>query len=226
MDEALSAMLEALGLREEPFGIFYTDTEPAEGFAPAAGQPLSLESEHQGKIDFQAVSKNISCVLGKLWLARKRKSAAYFDAGRYGCPGGSFYLGFHKPQLDFITCYVSTGIPGTQVHGERYLSSPEVTRRAFTYMDPRPAPRRFCVFKPMSQFSADEQPELVTFFRPWRGAGGLMQPGNVRYRRLGRSWPLRLVRGAASWCRGRCFTLLKGRRGRCWDAATLRHASL
>jgi uncharacterized protein (DUF169 family) len=173
MDEALSAMLEALGLREEPFGIFYTDTEPAEGFAPAAGQPLSLESEHQGKINFQAVSKNISCVLGKLWLARKKKSAAYFDAGRYGCPGGSFYLGFHKPQLDFITCYVSTGIPGTQVHGERYLSSPEVTRRAFTYMDPRPAPRRFCVFKPISQFSTDEQPELVTFFARGEVLAGL-----------------------------------------------------
>lgn len=34
----------------------------------------------------------------------------------------------------------------------------------FTKIDPRPAPARFCVFKPISHFSTDEQPELVTFF--------------------------------------------------------------
>jgi uncharacterized protein (DUF169 family) len=164
MNEALSGLLEALGLDEEPYGIFYTDLEPAEGFAPTAGQPLSLELERQGKVDFQELFKNFSCVLGKLWLARRKKAAAYFEAGRYGCPGGSFYLGFHKPQLDSVLRYVSTGIPGTSVHGERYLSSPEVARRFFTDIDARPAPARFCVFKPISQFATGERPELVTFF--------------------------------------------------------------
>ena len=164
MNETLSALLESLGLSEEPYGIFYTDIEPTEGFAPTVGQPLSLELEQQGKVDFQEIFKNFSCVLGKLWLARRKNAAAYFEAGRYGCPGGSFYLGFHEPQLDFITRYVSTGIPGTPVHGERYLSSPEVARRFFTDIQARPAPARFCVFKPLSHFSTSERPELVTFF--------------------------------------------------------------
>lgn len=164
MNEQLPELLEALGLSEEPYGIFYTDIEPTEGYAPAAGQPLSLELERQGKVDFQELFKNFSCVLSKLWLARRKKAAAYFEAERYGCPGGSFYLGFHQPQLDFIMRYVSTGIPGTPVHGERYLSSPEVASRFFKDIDARPAPARFCVFKPVSRFSAGERPELVTFF--------------------------------------------------------------
>jgi uncharacterized protein (DUF169 family) len=162
-----------LGLSEEPYGIFYTDTEPSEGFAPAAGPPLSLELERQGKVDFQEVFKDFSCVLGKLWLARRKQTAAYFEAGRYGCPGGSFYLGFHEPQLDFITCYISTGIPGTPVHGERYLSSPAAARRFFTSIQARPAPARFCVFKPLSVFSGSERPELVTFFARGEALTGL-----------------------------------------------------
>ncbi len=164
MNEQLPEFLDALGLTEEPYGIFYTDVEPGEGFAPHAGPPLSLDLERQGKVDWPTVFENFSCVLGKVWLARKKRTAAYFDASRYGCPGGSFYLGFHKPQLDFITCYVSTGIPGTPVHGERYLPSPESARRFFTEIDPRPAPARFCVFKPVTQFVTGETPELVSFF--------------------------------------------------------------
>jgi uncharacterized protein (DUF169 family) len=154
----------ALGLSEEPYGVFYTDAEPGEGFAPAAGPPLSLELEREGKVVWPEVFKNFSCVLGKLWLARKKRAAAYFEAVRYGCPGGSFYLGFHQPQLDFITCYISSGIPGTPVAGERYLSSPAEARRFFTQVAPHPAPARFCVFKPLSSFGPGETPELVVFF--------------------------------------------------------------
>ena len=45
MIETLSELLESLGLTEEPYGIFYTDIEPTEGFVPAVGEPLSLELE-------------------------------------------------------------------------------------------------------------------------------------------------------------------------------------
>ena len=48
MSETLSELLEALGLDEEPYGIFYTDTEPTGGFVPKVGQPLSLEWEDNG----------------------------------------------------------------------------------------------------------------------------------------------------------------------------------
>lgn len=159
------ALHEALGLSEEPFGIHYTDEAPADGLSPDPGPALSLELEREGAIPWPEVWKNFSCVMGKLWLARKKGCAAFFEAARYGCPGGSFYLGFHAPQLDFITCYVSTGIPGTPVAGEHYLPSPESARRFFTDIPPRPAPARYCVMRPLSQFAdAGAQPELVTFF--------------------------------------------------------------
>ncbi len=158
------ALHEALGLSEEPYGIRYADQAPAGGLAPEPGPALSIEGERAGTIPWAEVWEKFSCVMGKLWLARKKNTAAVFEAARYGCPGGSFYLGFHAPQLDFITCYVSTGIPGTPVAGERYLPSPAAARRFFTDIPPRPAPARYCVMEPLSRCPADAPPELVTFF--------------------------------------------------------------
>jgi uncharacterized protein (DUF169 family) len=172
MDNQLSPFLEALGQSEHPFGMFYTDTKPESGFAPKEGAAFSYEMEQRRELDYAALFENWSCVIGNIRLARQKNTAAYFDAGHFGCVGGSFYLGFHKPQLDFIAHYVSTGIPGRS-QGERYLPSPEVTRRFFNVLDPRPAPARFCVFKPMSQFRDGEIPEVVTFFARGEAMAGL-----------------------------------------------------
>jgi len=128
MNDSITRLLEALGHPEEPFGMFYTDAEPKDGFVPKEGATVSYEMEQRGELDLAALWQNWSCVMGQIWLARKKKTAAYFEAKRFGCVGGSFYLGFHKPQLEMIAHYVSTGIPGMS-HGERYLPSPEVTRR-------------------------------------------------------------------------------------------------
>ncbi|OLN24434.1 hypothetical protein DVDV_4237 [Desulfovibrio sp. DV] len=163
-ETSLDKLLAALGLGEEPYGLFYTDVPPTNGFAPDAGPPLSLDREARGEVDWGAVWGHFSCVMGKLWLARKKRAAAWFDAEHYGCPGGSFYLGFHAPQLEFITCYVSTGIPGSPVTGERYLPSPASARRFFTELAPRPAPARYCVLKPVTHFTETETPETVIFF--------------------------------------------------------------
>jgi len=154
---------ETLGYSEEPFGVFYTDTEPESGFVPKEGATFSNDMELRCELDFSALFQNWSCVMGNIWLARRRKSSVYFDARRFGCIGGSFYLGFHRPQLQFIAHYVSSGIPG-RFEGERYLPSPEVTQRFFNELQPRPAPARFCVFKPLSMFRDSEAPEVVTFF--------------------------------------------------------------
>ncbi len=159
----VQGFLAALGLKEEPMGMFYTDREPDKGFTPKPRNLATKEMEDRGEIDWQATFSYFSCVLSNIWLARQKKTAAYFDRQRFGCLGGAFYLGFAKPQLDFITYYVSTGIPG-QMEGERYLESPQVCRHFFDTIAPPPAPARFCVFKPVSQFAPGEQPEVVIFF--------------------------------------------------------------
>lgn len=168
------AFLEILGLREEPLGMFYSTREPAEGFSPQQAVLPTAEMEARGEIDWEATWSNFSCVIGHLWRARKLGKPAYFHQARFGCLGGAFYLGFLKPQLDTIAHYVSTGIPGI-LEGESYLESPEVTRRFFTEVDPRPAPEPMCIFKSLSRFDPEENPELVIFFARGEIIGGLHQ---------------------------------------------------
>jgi uncharacterized protein (DUF169 family) len=172
--QKVAGLLETLGLAEEPMGMFYTGTQPEKGFSPKPGNLPSAEAEAAGTIDWGGLFTDFSCVIGNIWRARKQKTAAYFSRDQFGCLGGAFYLGYLKPQLNFIAAYVSSGIPN-QVEGEHYLESAEVTRNFFETIDPRPAPARFCVFKPLSQYVEKERPELVTFFARGEVLGGLNQ---------------------------------------------------
>ncbi len=161
--ENLASFLEALGYDEDPMAMFYTDDEPPEGFSPKALPLPSLEDDRERRVDWKLLNENWSCVLGKLRLARHKKTAAYFGKERFGCLGGAFFLGFNKPQLETIVHYVSTGIPNI-VEGEHYFPTPEAARRYYEDLDPGAAPGKFCVFKPMSLLGEAESPEFVTFF--------------------------------------------------------------
>jgi uncharacterized protein (DUF169 family) len=166
--------LEVLGLTEEPVGIFFTDNKPAEGFSPKPMQLPSREREIKNEINWQEVFGNFSCVLGNIWLARKKKKAAYFSVEQYGCPGCAFWLGFMKPQSEAITHYVSTGIPG-RMEGEFYCDSPDGFRRIMDAINPLPAPKKYCVAKPLSLFTGGEKPDIVAFFARPESLCGLHQ---------------------------------------------------
>jgi len=174
MSDSLTALLEILGLDEAPMGVAYADRAPEPGFAPKQGQLPTREKEMQGAVDWQGVFSNFSCVLGNIWLARKKKSAAYISAERFGCPGGAFWTGFLKPQTETIIHYVSTGVPD-RMEGEFYCDSPDTLREIFDRVDPRPAPKPYCVFKPLDQFTGGEVPELVAFFARPEIVSGLHQ---------------------------------------------------
>ena len=163
MKTNLTRFLEILGLDVEPMGIFYTDEKPADGFSPKPMDLPTREKEMKNAINWQAVFGQFSCVIGNIWRARKKKTAAYFDSERFGCPGGAFFLGFMKPQTELIIHYVSTSIP-ERMQGELYCDSPDELRRIFDYIDPRSAPKKFCVVKPLSGFNPKEIPEVVAFF--------------------------------------------------------------
>lgn len=172
--EKLSSFLDVLGLEEPPMAIFYSDTRPEKGYSPKPAPLPTLEKERKGEIDWQQVFSRFSCVLGNVWLARKKQSTAYFSAENYGCPGAAFWGGFLKPQTETIIRYVSTGTPG-QTPGERYCRSPEVLRTFFEQVDPRQAPAAYCVIKPITACAPDEVPELVTFFARPESLCGLHQ---------------------------------------------------
>jgi uncharacterized protein (DUF169 family) len=156
--------LEHLGLAEEPFGVYYSDTKPEKAYGPKPGVPITRELEDQGKVDMQEVMSTFSCVIGNIWLARKKKAAAFISTEEYGCPGGVFYCSMMKPNLRFIEHYVTTGFEGTPIHGERYLPSPQAMRTFLDTVNPRKAPGKYCIFKPLSQFSNEVKPEFVIFF--------------------------------------------------------------
>ena len=172
--QSLPQLLETVGLDEEPMGIFYAAEAPAEGFSPKPMDLPTREKEKKNEIDWQKVFSQFSCVMGNIWRARKKKTAAYFSAEQFGCPGAAFWLGFNKPQTETIIQYVSTGIPNW-TEGEFYCDSPDNLRQIFEYVDPRPAPKAFCVVKPLSHFSDDEKPELVAFFTRPESLSGLHQ---------------------------------------------------
>lgn len=159
-----SELMRHIALAEEPFGIFYSDDKPAEAYAPKAGPPISRQLEEAGQIDQQAIRQNFSCIMGNIWLARKKKGCAFISAEQYGCAGGSFYSGMVLPNLRFVEHYVSTGFPGTPMRGERYISSPQAMRDYIAALNPRPAPAPYCVFKPLSGLADGETPEIIVFF--------------------------------------------------------------
>ena len=172
--DRLPGFLQTLGLAEEPMGSYFADDPPPEGFAPAPGELPTRKREQKNEIDWQQVFASFSCVMGNIWRARRKNTAAYFSAEHFGCPGGAFWLGFMKPQTETIIRYVSSGIPD-QMKGEFYCESPEQLRAIFDAVDPLPASGRFCIFKPLRLFGPDEDPEIVSFFLRPESLCGLHQ---------------------------------------------------
>jgi uncharacterized protein (DUF169 family) len=172
--QSLPNFLSLTGLVEEPMGLFYTNERPAQGFSPKNIDTPTREKEMRNEIDWQTVFGGFSCVMGHIWRARRKRKAAFFSAEQFGCPGGGFWLGFIKPQTEMIINYVSTGIPN-YMEGERYCDSPEALSKTFAFVDPRPAPQKYCVVKPLSLFEKSEEPELVVFFTRPESMGGLHQ---------------------------------------------------
>lgn len=162
--EETKFLLEHLGLSEEPFGVYYDDTKPEKAFGPKPGPPISRELEEKGEVNMQEVVKKFSCVMGNVWLARKKHSAAFISTEEYGCLGGVYYCSMMKPWLRFIEQYVTTGLSGTPIHGERYLPSPEAMQKFLAEVNPREAPAKYCIFKPLSAFTGDQEPEFIIFF--------------------------------------------------------------
>lgn len=159
-----TTFMDHLGLSEEPFGVYYADTNPDNAYGSKKGTPISRELEDRGKLDMQEMMKSFSCVMGNIWLARKKHGAAFISTEEYGCPGGVYYCSMMKPHLRFIEHWVSTGFDGTPLHGERYMPNPDAMREFMLKVNPREAPAKYCIFKPLSQFSDGDEPEFVIFF--------------------------------------------------------------
>ncbi|MCL2123172.1 MAG: DUF169 domain-containing protein [Desulfovibrionaceae bacterium] len=166
-------LLELLGHEEAPFGVHYSDTKPEGGFGPKPGEIFTREREIAGQINWEHAFSNFSCIMGNIWLARKKRKAAWISHEECGCMGGGFYSGVYSPYLEMNVLYVSTGVPGTPVEGEHYLPTPESMRAFMKDTAPPAAAGRYCIIKPLEQFAPDESPLVIAFFARPEALNGL-----------------------------------------------------
>lgn len=172
--ERTQRLLELLGHDEEPFGVHYTDVKPEGGYGPKPGEIFTRDREAAGQIDWQkAFGNEFSCLVGNVWLARKKKTAAWISHEECGCMGGGFYSGMYQPYLETNIFYVTTGIPGTPMEGEHYLPDHESMRAFMDDSMPPKAPAKYCVLKPLHQFGGGEAPLVVAFFARPEALNGL-----------------------------------------------------
>ncbi|MBG0777927.1 MAG: DUF169 domain-containing protein [Desulfovibrionaceae bacterium] len=158
-------LLELLGHNEWPMGVYYADEKPEGGFGPKPGEIFTREREAEGRIDWQnAFGDTFACVMGKVLLARSKRTASWISHEECGCMGGGFYTGMYGPYLETNVLYVTTGIPGMPSDGERYLPSPECMRAFMDDTAPPLAPKKYCIFKALEKFAPDEEPLVVVFF--------------------------------------------------------------
>jgi hypothetical protein len=83
MDQKLTQagprFLEILGLDEKPMGVSYSNEKPVHEFSPKPMDLPAREKETKNEVDWQAIFAQFSCVMGNIWRARKKKTAACFD---------------------------------------------------------------------------------------------------------------------------------------------------
>ncbi|MGB9791990.1 MAG: DUF169 domain-containing protein [Thermacetogeniaceae bacterium] len=80
-----------------------------------------------------------------------------------GCRGAAYHLGFVDELGPQFRYFLSSGIPG-ELEGEGFKKTPELVdaflREGIRFL---PAPKDYCVFKPVSLLSPADEPEVVFF---------------------------------------------------------------
>lgn len=135
---------EALVLEIEPVAVVWTDAIDAEtithkmGTAHACLIPLIKKVAFEGRV--AAVGRDCT-----------------------GCRGAAYHLGFVDELAPQFRYFLSSGIPG-ELEGEGFKKTPELVdafvREGIRFL---PAPKDYCVFKPVSLLSPTDEPEVVFF---------------------------------------------------------------
>jgi hypothetical protein len=121
--QVLPRFLETLGLDEDPMGLYFTHEKPDIGYSPDPMDLPTREKERQNAVDWAQIFGGFSCALGKIWLARKKKSCAWFSASHFGVSGCGVLAGVHQaPGAHHYPLCVRRD--SDRMQGEFYCDSP------------------------------------------------------------------------------------------------------
>jgi uncharacterized protein (DUF169 family) len=161
------------------------------------------DNRPEGALQFG--EKRWGCVVSMLAQAAKGKIAA-FDRDTYGCMGGAVGLGFGNRYEDYVggvECFyrfLSSGNDNWEqgrqaaeeakdklraealehfIHGERYIKTPELTKKRVDNMPILDVPTKYVIFKPLYLVDLNQEtPEVVIYLANAEQLSGLVYLAN------------------------------------------------